>query len=401
MRTLVTYVIAAAACAVTCGAQGFARAEPIYHYVSLDAALPVGFAFFDPVAVIDNGNVYGNVYRCRPGGCLSSVAVRRAGARAVSALRQGFASDANNKGVIAGSVLTNTSSRAVVTQAALFQGRQVQPIARRPGEVSSNALTLTDTGIALVESSSATDTSRYLLRRDGSVAPIDLGPDAGFSFAFDVNDRGVVSATTFSIPEGAFRGVRLRPPGAPTFLEPLATEPQAWGLGINSKGDVLGYSFVFGAIERIGFWRGTTFHTRFVEGTPEFPTVSNALRWNDRGLIVATATSDSNSYLIPRAGVRLNLADLADRLPPWTNIIDVNNGGDLVGVGGSAPGVIEEAFLLKRLPAPAATTEAQRVVWHAAEAPARAARLAAVANGLLPEPARALYRAPLRKDHRG
>ena len=101
------------------------------------------------------------------------------------------------------------------------------------------------------------------------------------------------------------------------MLDRLPTEPHAWGQAINRHGDVLGYSFVFGGLTRIGVWRGATFQTYFVEGTPEFPTVSNRLKWNERGMIVITDTTDLNSYLVPRPNQRLNLADLTrGALPP-------------------------------------------------------------------------------------
>ena len=64
--------------------------------------------------------------------------------------------------------------------------------------------------------------------------------------------------------------------GITTLLHPLYTEPEAWALGINDRGDVLGYSFIPGATERIGVWDASGhFSTRFVEGTPEVPTISN------------------------------------------------------------------------------------------------------------------------------
>jgi hypothetical protein len=107
---------------------------------------------------------------------------------------------------------------------------------------------------------------------------------------------------------------------------------------------------VSGGRERIGVWRGGTFQPYFVEGTPEFPTISNRLLWNRRGLIVITATNDGNSYLVPRPGVRLRLADLVDGpLPPVTQIVDLNDRGDLVGFGGARPGVVDSQFLLERV----------------------------------------------------
>jgi hypothetical protein len=44
------------------------------------------------------------------------------------------------------------------------------------------------------------------------------------------------------------------------------------------------------------------FEISFVEGTPEFPTVSNRLIWNEDGLIVISFTTDGNTYLVPSPG---------------------------------------------------------------------------------------------------
>ena len=218
--------------------------------------------------------------------------------KVITVLHQGFASDANNAGVAAGGLTVNTTSRQTTTQAALFKGSAVKKIPRQPGEFYSFAGQLTNTGIALIDSYDAgfRNFTLYLRRPSGAVT--SLNPYNAFFLR--VNDGGVVSGTTFLSDLEAYRALRVSPPGPPTLLEPLPSEPNAWGLGINKRGDVLGYSFVFGSTERIGFWRGTTFHTRFVEGTAEFPTVSNRLLWNERGLIVVTATH--GRLQLPRAG---------------------------------------------------------------------------------------------------
>lgn len=394
MRLPTKLITAIAACGILGASSGgvLAAPDPHYVYVPLDSAVPAGFSFFDPAAVIDDGRVYGNAFRCSAGGCVSWMAVRDG--RAITVLRKGRVGDANNRGVVSGSILTSADPRNGLTQAVLLRGRNLQLIPRLPGEISSSAGRLTDSGIALVFSRSADAFSLYLRRPNGAVTPLDFG--ASDAFFVDINGQGVASGTTFPSAIGAYRALRLRPPASLTLLDPLPTEHDAWGLGINARNDVLGYSFVFGSTERIGFWHGSTFHTRFVEGTPEFPTVSNFLLWNEPGLIVITNTSDSSSYLVPRANVRLNLADLADRLPPWTNIIDVNNEGDLIGFGGATPGQIDESFLLKHQPASAA--RAGHVAWHPASQAARAARQAAVAQGLLTKETLATYRPVLRKD---
>ena len=49
-----------------------------YHYVSLDEALPPGFAFFDPVALTNNGRVYVTLWACGDT-CVPSVGVYQNG----------------------------------------------------------------------------------------------------------------------------------------------------------------------------------------------------------------------------------------------------------------------------------------------------------------------------------
>jgi hypothetical protein len=66
---------------------------------------------------------------------------------------------------------------------------------------------------------------------------------------------------------------------------PLPTEPNAWALGINNRGDVLGYSFAFDSTARIGVGDAKAeFNTYFV--TPEHPKLcfSNQPDWPGPGL---------------------------------------------------------------------------------------------------------------------
>jgi hypothetical protein len=124
-------------------------------------------------------------------------------------------------------------------------------------------------------------------------------------------------------------------------------DPNSWGLGINRLGEVLGYSFEFDGIERIGKWnRRNEFEVSFIEGTPRFPTISNSLLWNEQGLIVVSATTDGNTYLIPSPGVRLNLANLVKNgpAPPSLQALAVNQRGDII----AASLVDGSAFLFRR-----------------------------------------------------
>lgn len=80
------------------------------------------------------------------------------------------------------------------------------------------------------------------------------------------------------------------------------------------------------------------FTPRFVEGTPQIPTVSNRLVFNDNNVIVISniSTGDPASYIVPRPGVRLDLADLVENLPAGQNLastIGINNHGNIIGYG--------------------------------------------------------------------
>ena len=313
-----------------------------YQYVSLDEAVPEGFFFFDAAAITDSGRVYVTLLQCDPD-CLTFVAVYHRGEMTV--LHEGFAVTGNNRGQIGGAVNDDMG----LPQAALFTRSEVELLPRLPDEFLAAVIRLTNSGIALVESLDPNFNGSYYLTKHDHVTPLNFGPDPARHF--DINDRGIISGTS-SRPEGD-RAFRYDPSsGNFTVLEPLPTELESRGQAINNRGDVLGYSFVFDGLERIGVWRGTEFRTYFVEGTPEVPTLSNRLLWNERGLIVITDTdpADLGSYLVPRPGVRLNLADLTEGpLPVWTLIIDINNRGDLIGIGGPQQFFADSAFLLRRV----------------------------------------------------
>ena len=119
---------------------------------------------------------------------------------------------------------------------------------------------------------------------------------------------------------------------------------------------MLGYSFVFGGLERIGVWdRDAEFETYFVEGTAQFPTVSNQLVFNDHNQIAISWVYEPSrnlkqSYLVPKPGVRLNMDDLVENLPSGLNlsvIQGINNHGDMIGFDFFGGG----DFLLERVDA--------------------------------------------------
>jgi hypothetical protein len=327
-----------------------------YRYVSFEGVdLPSGFLSFGAGAIDNSGRVYGSVLKCPTPTCdslLLHVAVYEHGT--VTVRQPGLTYAANEGGTIGGSVLIDAEN--FIEQAALFHGDQTELIRPQPGEFTSWVFALNDSGMALVNSFDADGQPTYVLYQNGQTTVLDFGLPVGQSVSFlDINNHGIISGTA-NFPGIGVRGFRFDTrTGKTTRLDPLSTEPDSWALGINNRGDVLGYSFIGGGIERIGVWdRHSNFQTYFVEGTPEFPTLSNRLRFNDNNLIVITFTSQrfgNNSYLVPRPGVRLNLADLVEHLPPlegplW-NITDVNNHGDIIGFG-----ITGNSFLLKRIGGP-------------------------------------------------
>lgn len=289
-----------------------------YHYVGLDSAVPPGFlGFFSPSAINNSGRVYGNTFTESDGVLTPYVATFDNGTVSVS--QQGIANTANESGTVGGFVLTDLEN--FLGQAALFRGNEVQLIPRLPGEIHSEVLQLNEPGTALLMSFDENFNLTLALYDGRQVTPLNFGPQISFAFFLSMNNQGIISGTT-SIEGVGDRGFRFDPNASEaTLLNPLPTEPDSWALGINNHGDVLGYSFIASGTERIGVWDAKgKFQTYFVEGTSEFPTISNDLKFNDNNLIVITRVSSpvnevGNSYLVPKPGVRLNLADLVQDMP--------------------------------------------------------------------------------------
>lgn len=314
-----------------------AKRWPTYHYFRFDETILPGF-FFDPVAITDNNHLYGNAWTESEETFTNYVATFKY--ETLALLQEGAASTANKSGTIGGFVLTDPEN--FLGQAALFHKNKTRLVPRLPGEIHSEVIQLNDPGAALIFSFDEDFNGTIALYDKGRVTPLDFGPEIPFVFFLNMNNQGIISGTTF-IDGLGYRGFRFDPKtGLATLLHPLPTEPDAWALDINNRGDILGYSFVSSEIERIGVWnkRGK-FDTYFVEGTPEFPTISNSLRFNDNNLIVITNVSSpvserNNSYLVPKPGVRLNLADLIKNLPPesdslrWS-VSAINNQGNMIG----------------------------------------------------------------------
>ncbi len=321
-----------------------------YHYTSLAAApLPDGFIFNDlTIGLDDVDRVYGNSY---DSDFVPHVSRWALGHTTVLQTRPSLARVVNSLGVVGGSVLTDPVN--FVEQAAIFTGHHAEIIVRQSGEVSSYVVALTRVGSALVASVDGSGHVTYLLYARGHSSVLTFGTNIANPEPRQIDDEGFIAGTE-QPTGGPARAFRYNPfTHTSTVLEPLPTESYAWGLGINDRVDVLGYSFNPSATERIGVWdRLNHFHQYFVEGTPEIPTISNRLLFNEQNLIVITAVSApatdvGRSFIVPRPGVRLNLADLVDNPPtedgPFNIVTAENHRGSVIGVG-----VTGNPFFLRR-----------------------------------------------------
>jgi hypothetical protein len=320
-----------------------------YRYVSLDQAqLPPGFNLFQPIAINDSGLIYGVAF---DESSTQYVAVYKRGV--VTILSAGLPNAVNEGGTVGGFVLDDLVN--FTRQAALFRGNKVKLIPRQSSEeVSSTVDDLNDSGAALVTTRDNSYNFTSLLYKKSQATPLDFGPTITSPFFLHINNETTISGTTSA--SGNFRGFRFDTRTSKTTqLNPLSTDTDSRAWDINNNGKVLGDSFKEG-IQRIGVWDSKgKFNTYFVEGTLEFPTISNSLVFNDKNLIVITfvtspVSEEGASYLVPKPGVRLNLAGLVKNMPPDQNlftILDINNKGDMVGLS-VKDFTIQDAFLLER-----------------------------------------------------
>jgi hypothetical protein len=255
-----------------------------------------------------------------------------------------FASADNPGGQIVGQALIN--GRFVAAQ--YVDGTWV-PLGSLPGERFGFASSINASGM-VVGGSFGPGSVRLVTYSGGSATAIDLGPGSGIlaiAGPFITDDQRIIG-TLFDRNVGADRGFvyDLKTGGLTTF-QPLAGDTHTWAMGVNHSGEVLGYSFISGSTEHIGVWdkRGQ-FTTYFTEGTPDYPTVSNSLVFNDRDQIVISATTDGNTYLVPSVGTRINLNSLVPDLPTDSFVIGINNRGWIVGSGFDPTTFQEIDFLL-------------------------------------------------------
>lgn len=315
-----------------------------YRYVSLgQIEVPPNISFYDLFLLNDQGRVYGNAFECADIDCNFQnvyVASLINGRLALSAEANFFASSVNKQGTIGGGKLIDTEN--FITQAAVTRSGNIELIPPiQPDEFFAQVAAINDRGVGLVSSFGGDSFTEALALYDkGQTFPVNLDPALSENRNYHINNKNIISG--YGRINGAnFRGFRFNPAtGVTTILNPLPSEPHSWVMDIDNSGNVLGYSFNFNSIERIGVWdKNAIFKTYFVEGIPEFPTISNNLLFNDENLIVITdvrspPAESGFSYVIPKPGVRINLAELIVNLPIDHSkkfvVLDMNNRGDML-----------------------------------------------------------------------
>lgn len=337
-------------------ARGGGAASGSYDVLVTDGLVAPGFDFFAASAIDNGGRIYGTVL-----GIINDVFVQQAvvyhqGRTRLIGPPQSYVNVANENGMAGGGVLPlapdDTSG-----QAALFRGSGVELIDKLPGQIDTSVWALNQRGEALVYAVDASYQGSLWLYRNGRLKEIDFGPQVPSAGFLHLNDRGEISGTAFGIIDAAGRSVARgfrydTRSGELMLLHPLPTELESWGLGINDRGEVLGYSFVASGVERIGIWdRSGRFSSYFVEGTPEVPTISNALLFNARNDIVITRVSSPAeevgvSYLVTRPGQRQSINDMVRGEVPaelgeiaWW-IFDINDRGSMIGLTTGSYGVL-------------------------------------------------------------
>jgi hypothetical protein len=296
-------------------------------YEQIDiTAPPPEYDFWGPTGVSNRGDVYGTGFACDDEFFVCSLDLLKLDSDGeFSLIASDFsASEVNGQGDVGGCVVTDFELG--LSQAAIVHANgNVELVPPLPGEIASCVIQMSHAETAVVLSFDETFALTTYVRRNRRNFAFPLAAQIR-----DVNDHGVVAGILST--EAGERAYRFDSrTQTTTILEPVAGDPHSWGLGINRQGDVLGYSFTFDGVERIGNWnREEEFETHFVEGTPEFPTISNELIWNEGGVIVVSLTTDENTYVIPTPGVRLNLQDhVGDAVVPSTLLaLDINDRAD-------------------------------------------------------------------------
>ncbi len=309
-----------------------------FRYVAIDKVpLPAPFTQFLPSVVINTGRVFGTVIDST--GTIQHVAEFNNGTITIGPVGTALTADTN--GIVGG-------DEPSTVQAALFSGNTTTLVPRLPGFAFSEVVGLTDFNKALVQSTNnAFDGSTFSFFFQGKQTVLDFGlPDPALS-AF-VNDSSLVALNkATSATDPLQHGFRFDPStGKSTPLLPFAgdkTEVNVFIQGINTQNQVLGSSFVNSGSfhEHVGVWNTAAVFQPFIEETIQ----ASALVFNNNPEIVITSTAscpscdDTECFLVPAAGTRLDLQPLVEGVPAGfriTQSLSIDDAGEITGVARDA-----------------------------------------------------------------
>jgi hypothetical protein len=307
-------------------AEGLAGKNLRYTQVNITAGPPTEDGWF-PRGLSEDGEVIGQAFDCNAdfSVCKQDLIKRRNNGQFTVLAANFFVNDVNSHGDAGGCTydpVTTLGQAGIVRE-----NGQLELIPRLPGEMSSCVSKVSDAGVAFVTSTDPNFVESVFIFDHGRNRPFTVSnSDVG-----GINDHAELAGTLFNdhAPIQAYRfDSRAQ---TTTLLRPASSDQAASGFAINRQGEVLGTSFTFdGSTQRIGKWnRNAQFETSLV-ATPAF--IANSVTWNEQGLIVASNTSDGNTYLVPSPGEKLNLADLVKNPPAASplDVIAVNGHADIV-----------------------------------------------------------------------
>jgi hypothetical protein len=277
-----------------------------------------------PRGLSEDGEVIGQAFDCNEDFtiCTQDVVKRRRNGQFSVLEEDFFVGDVNNRGDAGGC----TSEPGFENQAGIVrENGKLELIPRLPGEVSSCVSNVSDSGVAFVASSDENFVVSVYVFDRGRILPFPVLDVT----VVDINDKAQLTGTQFTPDVRAYRfDARTQ---TTTLLQPVPPDPASTSFDINRQGEVLGTSFDFdGTIQRIGKWnRQNEFETSLV-ATPDF--IANSVTWNERGLIVLSATSDEHTYLLPSPGVLINFSELVKNPPVASalQVIAMNQRADIV-----------------------------------------------------------------------
>ena len=280
----------------------------------------------------------------------------------VARARNGYANTANEKGLVAGFVVTD--SIFFYLQAAVFEGNRTRLIPRRPGERSSQALQVNNDGAALVYSEDQSGNGSLWIFRQGKWTAFDPSETGYLVQSYILSERGmIVGSPIYSVDANnriTYRGYQFDPRTGKLalFTPAFPSDTDTQIMAVNSDDELLGYSYIPASTEHIGIWTSPGhFENYFTEGTAQYPTISNFLAFSDNHQIVIyrisrPAAEVDNAYYVPKPGVRFNMADYVTGMPADQGSFylfrSINNDGDMTGVT-TTPAFSAYSFLLTSL----------------------------------------------------